>query len=316
MKKYLFLLAGLLMLAATNQAEARAEKLGRLRLLSAGDFNGVNVGGGGIDPIPPEEPCGGCRHPSTNICTTVEAYNSEVCVPAGKTAYNNNGTCACQNSTPSCTDDDKCLDGSNCILISNYSGCSPSQTRIKKSDNTCGCQNCGSGNCINENGNCTELTEYQINCEEGYIAVSDNGQCACVPNNYCAGVLCNSGYTPVAEQEGCHCVAEPEPPAQNCEYDYIYHPVLHFCVDAYPDDLNCLVASAYADYCMFCKPGYYVSTHAGCKPCTGEEGQPGVEHCRMCTNTGPTHEGSWVDGVVCVLCNDGYTLMSDGTCVQ
>ena len=303
MKKHLFILAGLLAFTATNYAEAKAVKLGRSTLITQGNPNVVNTG----TSINTGCNDGECKK-SDGTCVSVSNYSC----PTGQTPFSNNGMCDCQ--TNPCTGSNKCLDNGNCILVSNYTGCtSGTQTPIRKSDGKCGCQNngCGDGSCLNEEGNCVTLSEYQTQCDEGYIAVSNNNQCECVANNYCAGVLCNSGYTPQAEPAGCHCVAEPEPPAETCPFnDMIYHPVNHACVYATYDylcDITDIIDEK--EYCLFCRDGYYVSTYFGCKSCA----EAGVEHCRICRNLGCDDED---DNVVCIICESGYTLMSDGTCMR
>ena len=277
MKKYLFILAGLLCLLGQGEAEARAVKLGR----------GTSIGG--IRPGP--EPCTGsnCSGPGPTFCpANCASCNGSSCSKCKSGYYLKNGGCTpCPaNATCSGTETITCntgfhrsATGTTCTECSDITVANGTCTACQAVGNTCTNVSCYYGY-VKSGTTCSAISFSGMSCVSGYRKVVSSDRACCVP--MCQGVSCVSGYTPTATSTGCCCQATITPIA------------------------NC--ATQNGNTCTKCSSGYYLSSNT-CKAC------PSNATCTG-TSTFTCSSGYYQSGNSCVSCpaNSTCTSSTSFTC--
>lgn len=229
MKKYLLLLAGLLLAVPHGEAEAKVAKLGRGRAYSVATDSQVNVGAGKTelrkgecesdDECASDQKCMGYK--CVSVCTqpTPKPGMTMARICAGK-------KCIADPNTPHRF---MCVDGCyNVVCKSGYT------TEVTADGCCCVASSCPSGQRL------------------------ENGKC--VAN--CTGVTCKSGYKAVSNSTGCCCEAD----TPTCSAAQVYHPILKKCVAAVCP-ANCADMCS-KGYCASCKSGYTLGTDGMCKQTT------------------------------------------------
>ena len=318
MKKYIFLLAGLLIFAATNNAEAAARKLGRQTL---GTGLNPNTFGGNIDvPGTPPGQCGGCR--ANGIC--YDPISNYGC-PPGQYSISNNGICACVLESQ-CTG---CLSNGTCYNpISSYPSCPTGQHPIKNANGTCGCEADGSScaGCTS-NGTCYNPVSSYPSCPTGQHPIKNtNGTCGCEPDgsSSCAGCTDNNGtcYDPISSfacpsgqhsvSEGGKCNCEDGP--GDCDLS-THHITNGVCIE------NCsgvVCNSLYTPqpYEGGCRCELTIDPSQPIMSCDEDKVyNPVIQNCVDIFTSYNPHCSSSVPDHYCAACEAGYYLsLADGEC--
>ena len=229
MKKYLLLLAGLLLAVPHGEAEAKVAKLGRGRAYSVATDSTVNTGTGKTelrkgecesdDECASDQKCMGYK--CVSVCTqpTPKPGMTMARICAGK-------KCIADPNTPHRF---MCVDGCyNVVCKSGYT------TEVTADGCCCVASSCPSGQRL------------------------ENGKC--VAN--CTGVTCKSGYKAVSNSTGCCCEAD----TPTCSAAQVYHPILKKCVAAVcPAHCADMCSKG---YCTSCESGYTLGTDGMCKQTT------------------------------------------------
>ena len=226
MKKYLLLLAGLMILAPYGQAEAKAVKLGRGNAYSVAADAKINSNASQAEfrkgecesneECPSDQKCMGYK--CVDVCTQ----------PTGQPGMSLARICG----------------GSKCIA-------DPNTPHAFKCVDSC-------YNVVCKSGYTTEVTSdgcccVATSCPSGQRL--ENGKC--VAN--CTGVTCKSGYKAVSNSTGCCCEAD----TPTCSAAQVYHPTLKKCVAAVCP-VNCADMCS-KGYCTSCKTGYTLGSDGMCK---------------------------------------------------
>ena len=264
MKKYLLLVAGLLLAVPYGQAEAKAVKLGRGNAYSVAADANVNTGASGTqlkkgecetnEECPSDKKCMGYK--CVDVCTQ----------PTGKPGMARicrGSKCIADPNTPHAF---KCVD--NCYNVV----CKSGYTTEVTSDGCC---------CV------------ATSCPSGQRL--ENGKC--VAN--CTGVTCKSGYKAVSNSTGCCCEAD----TPTCSAGQVYHQILGKCVEAICPT-GCANGMCKSGYCSKCDSGYYLnydngmcptcsSAIANCATCTSSTAGPTCTKCNA---------GYYLSSGKCVAC--------------
>jgi len=333
MKKYLFILAGLLCLLGQGEAEARAVKLGRgtsSGTASGHQFQPANSGFGGPTFCPAN--CTSCNGSSCSRCKSGYFLRDGSCVSCPSNASCDGINAVCNNGYSfgkggtfgGCI---KCPDGCE--------SCTPTYAGTSQSGMSCTACNrgytryynttgtnalcCATGYELADGGQGSNGSRYDqcvkkavsyanMSCVSGYRKVVSSDRACCVP--MCQGVSCVSGYTPTATSTGCCCQATTTP--TTCGPMQVWHPTLKKCVPAVCP-VNCADMCS-GGYCASCKPGYTMNGNGGCDSlCTDwQVWHPTLKKCvpAVC----PSNCADMCSGGYCASCNPGYTMNSDGGC--
>ncbi len=334
MKKYLFILAGLLYLLGQGEAEARAVKLGRSTGSGTASgyqqvFDGGTSGGTHATFCPAN--CASCDGSSCSRCKSGYFLRDGSCVSCPSNASCDGINAVCNNGYSfgkggtfgGCI---KCPDGCE--------SCTPTYAGTSQSGMSCTACNrgyaryynttgtnalcCATGYELADGGQGSNGSRYDqcvkkavsyanMSCVSGYRKVVSSDRACCVP--MCQGVSCVSGYTPTATSTGCCCQANTTPTA--CGAAQVYHPTLKKCVDAVCP-INCADMCT-GGYCASCKAGYTLNSSGTCSSiCTAlQVWHPTLGKCVSATC--PINCADCTGGY-CTSCKTGYTLNSDGGC--
>jgi len=338
MKKYLFLLVGLLAFATNGPAEAKAFKLGR---------NTLHQTNGSSNPIANND----------NIitsCSTDSCRKDGTCIKlsdfscSGIKTTDSSGNCLCKGCSSG-----QYAYNNQCISFCSGVTCNSGNTPVALSDKCCCESVCSSGNvwhtvigkcvpqkCVANCGNCSP-DYYCLQCNKGHYLSYTDGTCpACstaVANcsectSSASGVTCTaceSGYA----LRGGECVAI----TPVCPSGEVYHPVLERCMSSMCIS-NCAYPYSTCDkqlplgYCPRCASGYYMEySNGSCPACSSA-----IKNCTQCTSSCSVcskgvctqcaaGDGSgkgdnyitdnYITNVTCTACATGYTLRG-GQCVS
>lgn len=249
MKKYLFILAGLLCLIGQGEVEAKAVKLGR------------GLAGGSLPTPPPPPPI---------VCTQANCLTCEL---------NGNNQCRICKPNYCRTSDKKCAacpanatcNGNNVVCNTGY---------YKKSGAVCGgsgeyCSECSTisvshGTCssCSADGKCQTAT-----CDHGYYATNDStGAAKCEPVDF-SDMQCITGYRKVVAGDQACCV--PACTGVSCVAEYL--PTVSgndcCCQPSGGVIANCQTQSG--NTCTRCYSGYYLQGNT-CKTCPDNAYCPGT----------------------------------------
>lgn len=226
MKKYLLLLAGLMILAPNGPADAKAVKLGRGNAYSVAADANLNTG------------------MNDTQLRKGECESNEEC-PSDKKCMGYKCVDVCTQPTPKPgMTMARICGGSKCIA-------DPNTPHAFKCVDSC-------YNVVCKSGYTTEVTSdgcccVATSCPSGQRL--ENGKC--VAN--CTGVTCKSGYKAVSNSTGCCC----EEDTPTCSGAQVYHPTLKKCVAAVCP-ANCADMCS-KGYCTSCKSGYTLGSDGMCK---------------------------------------------------
>ena len=227
MKKYLFILAGLLCLLG-SEAEARAVKLGRSTGSGTASgyqqvFDGGTSGGTHATFCPAN--CASCNGSSCSRCKSGYYLKNGGCqaCPA-------NATCSGTETITCNTGFHRSATGTTCTECSDITVANGTCTACQAVGNTCTNVSCYYGY-VKSGTTCSAISFSGMSCVSGYRKVVSSDRACCVP--MCQGVSCVSGYTPTATSTGCCCQATTTPIA------------------------NCATQSG--NTCTKCNSGYYLS---------------------------------------------------------
>ena len=278
MKKYLLLLAGLLLAVPHGEAEAKVAKLGRGRAYSVATDSTVNTGTGKT-----ELRKGECE--SDDECASDQKCMGYKCVsvctqPTGRPGMSLARICAGKKciADPNTPHRFMCVDGCyNVVCKSGYT------TEVTADGCCCVASSCPSGQRL------------------------ENGKC--VAN--CTGVTCKSGYKAVSNSTGCCCEAD----TPTCSAAQVYHPILKKCVAAVcPAHCADMCSKG---YCSSCEAGYTLGTDGMCKQNTlpscsaGYYLKNGV--CTACSSGTYSKGGT---ATSCSSCSTLYTSAGSNTCTS
>ncbi|MBO4520246.1 MAG: hypothetical protein J5787_03480 [Alphaproteobacteria bacterium] len=315
MKKYLFLLIGLLAFTAYAPVEASVFKLGRHSLKSGNSINKPNIqtpeiiiGGG------EQTGCGAGYCKSGDTCIKIEEAPCEY-----NTGVDSGGYCVCQ--MPMCSTGEY-LSPTNgqCTMFCSGVVCNEGYVAKPGSDKCCCESSCSNGysynsiygGCVKDNPICSPGcqdnscgTGSTLKPLTGYF-ISDNGTCPACSTKIanCATckqsgstvtcLTCNSGYT--LKNGQC------EINESTCPSGQVYHPTIKKCIQQ-KCVANCNYCHSTEYYCITCNSGYYLSyTDGTCPACS-----TAIANCTQCSSSST--------GVTCSRCASGYTL-ENGQCVS
>ncbi len=254
MKKYLFILAGLLCLLGQGEAEARAVKLGRgtsSGTASGHQFQPANSGSGGPTFCPAN--CTSCNGSSCSRCKSgYYLKKNEGCAPCPA-----NATCSGTATFTCNTGFHLSAMGTTCTECSDITVANGTCTACQAVGNTCTDVSCFYGY-VKSGTTCSAISFSGMSCVSGYRKVVSSDRACCVP--MCQGVSCVSGYTPTATSTGCCCQATTTP--TTCGPMQVWHPTLKKCVEAVCPS-NCADMCS-GGYCASCNPGYTMNSDGGC----------------------------------------------------
>lgn len=264
MKKYLFILAGLLYLLGQGEAEARAVKLGRSTGSGTASgyqqvFDGGTSGGTHATFCPAN--CASCNGSSCSKCKSGYYLKNGGCqaCPA-------NATCSGTETITCNTGFHRSATGTTCTECSDITVANGTCTACQAVGNTCTNVSCYYGY-VKSGTTCSAISFSGMSCVSGYRKVVSSDRACCVP--MCQGVSCVSGYTPTATSTGCCCQANTTPTTCGGPMQ-VYHPTLKKCVEAVCPS-NCADMCTQG-YCASCNPGYELNSNGRCSSiCTSSQ---------------------------------------------
>ena len=277
MKKYLLLLAGLVILAPYGQADAKAVKLGRGNAYSVAADAKLNSGKTEIAKPQCDSSCTTCDN-ATGKCLGC---------PSGKRPSGN-----------------RCVD--NCYNVVCKSGYT---TEVSGNSCCCVATSCPSGQRL-ENGkcvaNCTGVT-----CKSGYKAVSNDTGCCCEADASCptgkwlcsqCGYIHEGASTPIK----CPlCASSNFQCLPSCQSGYSYNTTYKGCIkDTLTCNIGCALKGCGIGSTLKPDTGYYIKSDGTCPACS-----TAIANCAACSIS------KLGDTPKCTKCNAGYTL-SGGMCVK
>ena len=281
MKKYLFLIAGLLAFAVSGEADAAVKKIGRQKF-GINPFVGNTFGGDGHNhactvSCSPSQCKVGCN------CLSMDDFKAARC-SGNDTVINTNGSCSCNTIHPACSGEGYCVESSSqeCLTVTEWTEkCGDGKEGYRQGNGTCGCR-----------------TPSQPNdsCPTGQY--KHEGSCVSV----CAAVTCRDGYHTVVNGNSC-CCQENGGGASTCDPGYVYHTIIKKCV---PQKcvLNCANCHATDSYCLACNSGHYLNYNDGtCPACS-----TAIANCTSCST-----EGGKNGAVICLSCSGDLVPNSAGT---
>ena len=249
MKKYLFILAGLLCFIGQSQVEAKAVKLGRSVVIG-------NQGGPGPGPGPGPTPGPGPAFCGAN-CSSCDS--SSACTRCKSNFYLRDGACKACPDNATCPGTETITCASGYFLSAGGTSCSAC-SEIPVENGTCtACQGntCTNVSCFNgyvkSGTSCTAISFSGMSCVSGYRKVVSADRACCVP--MCQGVSCVSGYTPTATSTGCCCQGNT-----TCSNGQIYNTKIGKCVSAVCPN-HC--TSDCRNGCQGCEAGYTLNYNTG-----------------------------------------------------
>ncbi len=241
MKKYaLFILAGFLFFAGSNELQAKAVKLGRSTgsgTSSGYQFQPADNGGGNHGTTFCPANCASCSGNTCTLCRSDLLLKNGSCIacpdgqtcngtetPSGCTSgyYSYNGSCktcpahnaSCSGSSVTCQTGYYLTESGNgysCTLCEAGYACTGGGSNTHTACETgtysaAGASSCTSCKTLVANSSyvcCSSTGSIQgITCASGYRQGSNGNYCI----GNCTGVNCASGYTPTATGTGCECV--------------------------------------------------------------------------------------------------------------
>ena len=301
MKKYLLLVAGLLLAVPYGQAEAKAVKLGRGNAYSVAADANVNTGASGTqlkkgecetnEECPSDKKCMGYK--CVDVCTQ----------PTGKPGMARicrGSKCIADPNTPHAF---KCVD--NCYNVVCKSGYT---TEVTSDGCCCVATSCPSGQRL-ENGkcvaNCTGVT-----CKSGYKAVSNSTGCCCEADTSCptgkwlcsqCGYIHEGASTPIKCPQ---CGFSKFQCLPSCKSGYSYNTTYKGCIkDTLTCNIGCNVKGCGIGSTLKPDTGYYIKSDGTCPACSSA-----IANCAACSIS------KLGDTPKCTKCNAGYYL-SSGKCV-
>ena len=279
MKKYLLLLAGLMILAPNGPADAKAVKLGRGSAYSVAADAKINTGAGAqMDTTKKCDSscttcdtttgkCIGCptgKRPAGARC--VDTCYTVTCADTKFTTVNTGTSCCCETNPDTAPDPITCP--ANCTACSSSSQCTVCDSGYNLENGQCVKAECESGQ-LKIGGQCVDcVSGANRDCSTGpYVRIS-NGTCCKLPTG-CAGIT-NFNFS---------CTA---------------------CLEGY---------YLSGGSCKECPAGTYSNggTVTSCTTCpTGSTSNAGASSCTICTDG-----YKYVGGYGCRICSSGYSFVTD-----
>ncbi len=302
MKKYLLLLAGLMILAPYGRADAKAVKLGRGNAYSVAADANVNTRAGGTQlrkgeceadtECPGDKKCMGykcvdvCTQPTGNGIRYGRICGGRKCIADPVTPHAfmcvdscYNVVCKSPGYTTEVSGDDCC-----CVAIS-----CPSGQRLEN------------GKCV---ANCTGVT-----CKSGYKTVSNSTGCCCEADASCptGKWLCSQcghiheGASPPIK---CPlCASSNFQCLPSCTSGYSYNTTYKGCIkDTLTCNIGCALKGCGIGSTLKPDTGYYIKSDGTCPACS-----TAIANCAACSIS------KLGDTPKCTKCNAGYSL-SNGKC--